>query len=194
MIEEMGFDKVEEEGDYVHDKENPKQSLAASKDHVFYSWHDIKFKVPVVKNERKRLAEEAENEPKFSEEVVDHRVKLLANHSSMMSSRQSSQTWQMSQASGMTSGRFPDSMENSKDNMPNAKNFKRKTILFGLSGFAKPGQIMCIMGGSGSGKTSLLNVLGQRLGLSPGSKMTGSVKCNNIPLKKNDFGKFGAFV
>jgi len=53
---------------------------------------------------------------------------------------------------------------------------------------------MCIMGGSGSGKTSFLNVLGQRLGLSPGAKFTGTVKCNNIPLKKNDFGKFGAFV
>lgn len=35
-----------------------------------------------------------------------------------------------------------------------------KKVLHGLSGFAKPGEIMAIMGGSGSGKTSLLNVLG----------------------------------
>ena len=53
---------------------------------------------------------------------------------------------------------------------------------------------MAIMGASGSGKTSLLNIFGQRLGLSPGSKMQGEVRCNNKLLKKNDFGKFGAFV
>jgi len=53
---------------------------------------------------------------------------------------------------------------------------------------------MAIMGASGSGKTSFLNVLGQRLGLSPGSKMTGEVKVNNRRLEGNDFGKFGAFV
>ena len=53
---------------------------------------------------------------------------------------------------------------------------------------------MAIMGASGSGKTSLLNIFGQRLGLSPGSKMFGEVRCNNKVLKKNDFGKFGAFV
>lgn len=53
---------------------------------------------------------------------------------------------------------------------------------------------MAIMGASGCGKTSLLNIFGQRLGLSPGSKMEGEVKVNNILLKPNDFGKFGAFV
>lgn len=67
-------------------------------------------------------------------------------------------------------------------------------VLHGLSGYAKPGQLMAIMGASGSGKTSLLNVLGQRLGLSPGSKMTGEVRCNDRKLERNDFGKFGAFV
>lgn len=53
---------------------------------------------------------------------------------------------------------------------------------------------MAVMGASGSGKTSLLNVLGQRLGLSPGSNMIGQVKVNDRALKENDFGKFGAFV
>jgi len=70
----------------------------------------------------------------------------------------------------------------------------KKQILHGLSGFAKPGQLMAVMGASGSGKTSLLNVLGQRLGLSPGSTMTGEVRCNNRKLSKNDFGAFGGFV
>ena len=71
---------------------------------------------------------------------------------------------------------------------------KRKNILHGLTGYAKPGQLMAIMGASGSGKTSFLNVLGQRLGLSPGCKMTGEIKVNGVTLKQNDFGKFGAFV
>ena len=69
-----------------------------------------------------------------------------------------------------------------------------KQVLHGLTGYAKPGQLMAIMGASGSGKTSFLNILGQRLGLSPGSKMSGQVRCNDRVLKANDFGKFGAFV
>jgi len=36
----------------------------------------------------------------------------------------------------------------------------RKKILHNVTGYAKPGQIMSIMGASGSGKTSLLNILG----------------------------------
>ena len=71
---------------------------------------------------------------------------------------------------------------------------KSKVVLHGLTGFAKPGKIMAIMGASGCGKTSLLNIFGQRLGLSQGSKMSGEVRCNNKLMKKNDFGKFGAFV
>jgi len=53
---------------------------------------------------------------------------------------------------------------------------------------------MAIMGASGCGKTSLLNIFGQRLGLSKGSSSSGSVMCNGKKLKSNDFGKFGAFV
>ena len=52
-------------------------------------------------------------------------------------------------------------------------NQSTKQVLHDLTGFAKPGQVMAIMGASGSGKTSFLNILGQRLGLSPGSKMSG---------------------
>ena len=53
---------------------------------------------------------------------------------------------------------------------------------------------MAIMGASGSGKTSFLNVLGQRLGLSPGCTFNGEIRVNDKKLHQNDFGKFGAFV
>ena len=73
-------------------------------------------------------------------------------------------------------------------------NGRRKQVLFNLSGFAKPGQLMAIMGASGSGKTSFLNVLGQRTGLSPGCKVSGDIRVNDRTLGRNDFGKLGAFV
>lgn len=53
---------------------------------------------------------------------------------------------------------------------------------------------MAVMGASGSGKTSLLNVLAQRLALSPGAVLEGEVRCNNRVVTSDDFGKMGAFV
>ena len=50
------------------------------------------------------------------------------------------------------------------------------------------------MGASGSGKTSLLNILGDRLDVSSKCKVSGAIKCNNKKLQKGDFGKLGAFV
>ena len=50
------------------------------------------------------------------------------------------------------------------------------------------------MGPSGSGKTSLLNILAQRMTLSKGSTMAGSIYVNKREVEKDDFGKFGAFV
>lgn len=50
------------------------------------------------------------------------------------------------------------------------------------------------MGASGSGKTSLLNILGDRLDVSSNCKVTSNIKCNNMPVKSGDFGKLGAFV
>lgn len=46
-----------------------------------------------------------------------------------------------------------------------------------MSGIAKPGQVIAIMGASGAGKTSLLNVLTCRNG---DLKQTGDVKVNGV--------------
>lgn len=54
--------------------------------------------------------------------------------------------------------------------------------------------MVAIMGASGSGKTSLLNILGQRLDLSKGATVNGTIKCNDKVVGKGDFGKLGAFV
>ena len=67
-------------------------------------------------------------------------------------------------------------------------------MLYNLSGYAKPGEMVAIMGSSGSGKTSFLNIIGQRLGLSPGSVLNGQVKVNDRVVGPHDFGKFGSFV
>lgn len=76
----------------------------------------------------------------------------------------------------------------------NVGNKTMKKILTNINGFAKPKEMVCIMGASGSGKTSLLNFLAQRLALSPGAVPEGEVRCNNRIVSPTDFGKIGAFV
>jgi ATP-binding cassette, subfamily G (WHITE), eye pigment precursor transporter len=79
-------------------------------------------------------------------------------------------------------------------NVKVANGRRMKQILTQSNGFAKPKEMMAIMGASGSGKTSLLNVLAQRMALSPGYTLNGEVRCNNRVVDSNDFGKIGAFV
>lgn len=57
----------------------------------------------------------------------------------------------------------------------------KKQILFGVSGAAKPGELIALMGPSGSGKTTLLNVLGGRAL----ANITGDVYLNNVRYKKS---------
>ena len=55
-----------------------------------------------------------------------------------------------------------------------------KQILHDNSGYAKPREMLAIMGASGSGKTSLLNILGQRSDQIKGCKVKGQLRVNNI--------------
>jgi ABC-type multidrug transport system ATPase subunit len=48
-----------------------------------------------------------------------------------------------------------------------------------VSGYALPGQVLYIMGASGAGKTSLLNILSDRIKLKRGDKITGKILIND---------------
>jgi ABC-type multidrug transport system ATPase subunit len=52
-------------------------------------------------------------------------------------------------------------------------------IIKDVSGYALPGQTLYIMGASGAGKTSLLNILSDRIALKNGAKLTGDVQLND---------------
>ena len=61
---------------------------------------------------------------------------------------------------------------------------KSQVILKSVSGYAHSGQILAIIGTSGSGKTSLLSILSNRLFTHPHLKVSGDVTLNKIPIKK----------
>lgn len=67
-------------------------------------------------------------------------------------------------------------------------------ILKNVDGFAMPGTATFIMGASGSGKTSLLNVLSDRVNLK-GKKKEGTVMFNDrVPVTQRSYGQVGSYV
>lgn len=71
-------------------------------------------------------------------------------------------------------------MNNSKQE---TKELQSKTrimkVLDNCSGYALPGQTLYIMGASGAGKTSLMNVLSDRILIKKGCKLEGSLTIND---------------
>ncbi|KAL9647271.1 hypothetical protein ABK040_012622 [Willaertia magna] len=63
-----------------------------------------------------------------------------------------------------------------------------KQILYPMNGFVQPGSVLAIMGPSGAGKTSLLNILAQRV-----SPTAGEVRANGSKISKS-FRSLSAFV
>ncbi|KAJ1413448.1 P-loop containing nucleoside triphosphate hydrolase protein, partial [Ochromonadaceae sp. CCMP2298] len=74
--------------------------------------------------------------------------------------------------------------------------YRRKRILHGISGEACSGQLLAIMGPTGCGKTSLLNVLAARVpsANSWGASLTGSVTVNGQPMREAHFRTLSAYV
>ena len=75
--------------------------------------------------------------------------------------------------------------------IPGAKGAEKKRVLTNVSGVVKPGEVACVMGTSGSGKTSLLNVLSGRH-IAKGS-LHGAVLVNGAP-RNAKFRKLSAYV
>lgn len=70
-----------------------------------------------------------------------------------------------------------------------------KTVIQNLTGYAKPRELIGLLGPSGAGKTVLLNIFSDRLNLATGSIYNRDVTINqNVTLTRSIFGKKCAYV
>ncbi|GMI03669.1 hypothetical protein TrVE_jg3568 [Triparma verrucosa] len=74
------------------------------------------------------------------------------------------------------------------------KSFDIKQILKGINGQARAGQMVAIMGPTGSGKTSLLNVLAMRCPIVKGGDLSGSFLVNGEVAKEKAFARLTSYV
>lgn len=87
------------------------------------------------------------------------------------------------------------STEDDRAKDPNMGRMKRQVIVKNVSGFAPPGQATYIMGSSGAGKTSLLNILADRVRIAGNNTVSGSITFNDtIPVNKEVFSRYGSYV
>ena len=78
---------------------------------------------------------------------------------------------------------------------PTVGRMKTKEIVKKVSGYAAPGQATFIMGSSGAGKTSLLNILADRVTSATQTRLSGNILFNEeIPVNKETFQKYAAYV
>lgn len=83
--------------------------------------------------------------------------------------------------------------ERAKD--PSLGAIKTLYIVKEVSGFAPPGQATYIMGASGAGKTSMLNILADRVTSATPTELSGNILFNDqIPVNKQTFQKYAAYV
>ncbi|KAJ3103626.1 hypothetical protein HDU97_009965 [Phlyctochytrium planicorne] len=75
--------------------------------------------------------------------------------------------------------------------VPVKKKEPEKVILKSMTGAAEPGQIVAILGGSGAGKSTFLNVLAGRIGK---GTLTGAITVNGKPRQKATWRKVSAYV
>lgn len=78
---------------------------------------------------------------------------------------------------------------------PGTKTKQEFQVIKNVSGYALPGQVLYIMGASGAGKTSLLNIISDRISMKSGSKLTGDVLINDKnKVSSATFGTIASFV
>jgi hypothetical protein len=68
---------------------------------------------------------------------------------------------------------------------------KKRRLLHGVTGIARPGTMTALMGASGAGKTTLLDVLAGRKTV---GTITGDIRVNGRTLTKQQFGRVTAFA
>lgn len=72
---------------------------------------------------------------------------------------------------------------------------KRLQVVKHAYGYAMPGQSLYIMGASGAGKTSLLNILGDRCPLRNNAYLGGTLLFNDkVPCSQKTFARYAAYV
>lgn len=72
---------------------------------------------------------------------------------------------------------------------------KRLQVVKQACGYAMPGQSLYIMGASGAGKTSLLNILGDRCPLRNNAYLGGTMLFNDkVPCSSKTFARYAAYV
>lgn len=68
-------------------------------------------------------------------------------------------------------------------------------IVKDCSGYAPPGLTTYIMGSSGAGKTSLLNILSDRVALINKATLSGNILFNDtMPVNQSTFARYAAYV
>ena len=92
--------------------------------------------------------------------------------------------------------RFEVEVKQSKEEIAaTGHTYRRQEIVKGACGFASPGPACYIMGASGAGKTSLLNILSDRVKMINKATISGTIVFNDIiPLDQVTFARYAAYV
>ena len=70
----------------------------------------------------------------------------------------------------------------------------KREILRNIDGYCAGGEVTAILGASGAGKTSLLNILAARVSSSKNVRLTGKVLANHVEYNAETFSNFAAYV
>jgi len=85
--------------------------------------------------------------------------------------------------------------QNEQEVKDTGEQYRRQKIVKDCSGFAAPGVASYIMGSSGAGKTSLLNILSDRVALINKAKLSGQIIFNDtIPVNQDAYARYAAYV